>query len=258
MGLLYERAGRLNTKNAGFRPGQDVARGPGGTHVMVLERMAYMHGGQGYWNIFATVQGSDLSAGWALLDPASHYYWGADHADGHSYDYGDSTIRYLPSDGYYYLVPATPVQKWGHAPVLPGPYPCCIVQWVARSKDLAAWVDSVANPIMGWPGPHRGPGPHNSSVAPAINGAGDTTVFPGSVLDLFGTAADKEMCKNKTDNINRSDGDWVELPASFTAQLGLQGPAVFVVWVCGDQVVFGFGCAGIVNGTQDQWLQSYF
>ena len=38
------------------------------------------------------------------------------------------------------------------------------------------------------------------------------------------------------DNINRSDGDWVELPPSFTAQLGLSGPAVYVVWISGDQV----------------------
>ena len=38
------------------------------------------------------------------------------------------------------------------------------------------------------------------------------------------------------DNINRSDGDWVELPPSFTAQLGLSWPAVYVVWISGDQV----------------------
>ena len=35
--------------------------------------------------------------------------------------------------------------------------------------------------------------------------------------------------------INRSDGDWVELPPAFTAQLGLQGPAVYIVWICGDR-----------------------
>jgi hypothetical protein len=28
------------------------------------------------------------------------------------------------------------------------------------------------------------------------------------VLDEYGTAVAKEMCTNKTDNINRSDGDW--------------------------------------------------
>ena len=86
------------------------------------------------------------------------------------------------------------------------------------------------------------------------------------------------------DNINRSDGDWVELPPSFTAQLGLSGPAVYVVWISGDQVrtsppnchpllpsvdaqawvyrweqvVLGFGAQGIVNASQDEWLQSFF
>jgi hypothetical protein len=44
-------------------------------------------------------------------------------------------------------------------------------------------------------------------------GAGDTTVQPGSLLDQYGTPAAKEMCRSKTDQINRSDGDWVELPA---------------------------------------------
>ena len=55
-------------------------------------------------------------------------------------------------------------------------------------------------------------------------------VQPGSLLDEYGSAAVKQMCENKTDQINRSDGDWVELPASFTALLGLQGPAVYIVW----------------------------
>ena len=56
--------------------------------------------------------------------------------------------------------------------------------------------------------------------------------------------------------------DLVELPPSFTRLLGLQGPAVYVVWICGDQDPGSkspnFGCSGIVNATQDQWLQSYF
>ena len=58
------------------------------------------------------------------------------------------------SAGYFYIVPATPYQKWGHDRVLPGIYPCCFTQWVARSKDLRreTWVDSTANPIMGFPG----------------------------------------------------------------------------------------------------------
>ena len=92
---------------------------------------------------------------------------------------------------------------------------------------------ATANPIMGWPGPHIGPG--NGSLPSEHWGAGDTTVQPGSLLDQYGTSAVKEMCHNKTDQINRSDGDWVELPASFTALIGLQGPAVYIVWACGDR-----------------------
>ena len=56
--------------------------------------------------------------------------------------------------------------------------------------------------------------------------------------------------------------DLVELPPSFTRLLGLQGPATYLVWICGDQDPESkspnFGCSGIVNATQDQWLQSYF
>ena len=85
--------------------------------------------------------------------------WGNDHQFGHLYDYGDPTIRYLPSDGYFYIVPSTPLRAGRSAPIPPGPYPCCYVQWVARSRDLMTWEDGAyqdAEPFMGWPGPHRG------------------------------------------------------------------------------------------------------
>ena len=81
----------------------DVTKGPDGKHVMVLEMMVYMDGGQGYRSLFAET-GADLSQGWTLMDPATFFYSGG--AFGHAtlgapYDYGDPTIRYLPSDGYY-------------------------------------------------------------------------------------------------------------------------------------------------------------
>ena len=214
----------------------DVTKGPGGTHLMVLEQVVYMSGGQGYRNLFAQTSLNDLSIGWKLMDPSRFQYSGGGvRPQGGAYDYGDPTIRYFPSDGYYYIVPATPYQKWGHNRVLPGIYPCCFTQWVARSTDLTkdSWVDSPANPLMGFPGPHAGPG--NGSAPTEHWGANDSTVSPGSVLDQFGTAFDKLKCTNKTDNINRSDADFVELPASFTALMGLQGPAVYVVWACGDR-----------------------
>ena len=91
----------------------------------------------------------------------------------------------------------------------------------------------VCNLPCSFPGPHGGTG--NGSHPSHHLGAGDTTVQPGSVLDEHGTAADKEICRNKTDQINWSDMDLVELPPAFTRSLGLQGPAVYVVWICGDQ-----------------------
>ena len=61
-------------------------------------------------------------------------------------------------------------------------------------------------------------GPGNESAFPA-GVAGDTTVTPGSVLDQFGSATDKEMCTNKTDNINRSDGDCESIPFIYLSLL---------------------------------------
>ena len=57
------------------------------------------------------------------------------------------------------------------------------------------WTDGKSQdsaPFMGWPGPHAGPGPH---PAP---GVGDTTIAAGSVLDVYGSAADKQQALNKT------------------------------------------------------------
>ena len=101
----------------------DVTRGPNGTHVMVLEKITWQNGGQGYYNIFARTpadDGGDLSNNWVLMPPEKYFYWGGDHTDGHAFDYGDPTIRYLQSDEFFYIVPATPLQKWGDAPVAPG------------------------------------------------------------------------------------------------------------------------------------------
>ena len=44
-----------------------------------------------------------------------------------------------------------------------------------------------------------------------LNGP-DHTIIPGSLLDEYGTAAEKAFCHNETDDINRSDMDMVTLP----------------------------------------------
>ena len=97
-----------------------------------------------------------------------------------------------------------------------------------------------------FPGPHGSTG--NGSRPSDHMGAGDTAVQLGSALDECGTAADKGICRNKTDQINRSGTDLVELPPAFTRLLGLKGPAVYVVWICGDQDPGSkspnFGCSG--------------
>ena len=57
------------------------------------------------------------------------------------------------------------------------------------------WTDGKSQdtaPFMGWPGPHAGPGPHSAP------GVGDTTIAAGSVLDVYGSAADKQQALNKT------------------------------------------------------------
>ena len=129
------------------------------------------------------------------------------------------------------IVPATNYQKWGHAPVRPGIYPCCFTQWVGRSKDLKAWVDSTANPILGFPGPHDGPG--NGSVLPG-GAAGDRAVIPGSVLDQFGSAAAKEMCHNKTDDVRPPPRPAHPSPANHVAHTTHRA---FRAFPCADQPI---------------------
>jgi hypothetical protein len=122
------------------------------------------------------------------------------------------------------------------------------------------------NPILGWPGPNIGPGPH---VTP---GGTDHTVMPHSVLATLGSQADLQFLANQTDDVSRSDVDWVELPPEFMATVDAgeenstawAGAGVYVVWLAGDQGAGGrlsltTGVAGVVyNRTERAWLESYF
>ena len=80
-----------------------------------------------------------ISRAGTLLNTTTHRYWGNDHALGHNYDYGDPTLRYLPSDGYFYIVPSTPLRDGRTAGVPPSPYPCCFVQWVSAAAAFASF-----------------------------------------------------------------------------------------------------------------------
>ena len=83
---------------------------------MVLEMMVEMSGGQGYTNIFAET-GSDPSVGWKLMDPSRFKYSGGTYGravNPATQDFGDPTIRYLPSDGYYYIVVNDPQGPMRH------------------------------------------------------------------------------------------------------------------------------------------------
>jgi hypothetical protein len=83
----------------------------------------------------------------------------------------------------------------------------------------------------------------------------DHQIIPGSYLDQNGTDEEKEFVHNQTDDINRSDMDMVTLPNGQT----------YVVWLSGNQGVstppnipMGQSVAGIVNGTEQEWVESYF
>ena len=105
-----------------------VTRGHDGQHAMVLEQMVYTDGGQGCIIIFAQTASANLSLGWELMNTIMYQYsGGAGRTALLGYDYGDPTTRYLQSDGYYYIVPATWDKQGRSAPVAPGIYPCCAV-----------------------------------------------------------------------------------------------------------------------------------
>ena len=83
----------------------------------------------------------------------------------------------------------------------------------------------------------------------------DHTIIPGSYIDQYGNAVEKAYCHNETDDINRSDMDMVTLPNGQT----------YVVWGSGNQGVGspgnpgeGMSVAGIVHGTEQAWLESYW
>ena len=69
---------------------------------------------------------------------------------------------------------------------------------------------------------------------------------------------------NQTDDINRSDMDMVTLPAGLLGAHQTK-PWTYVVWGSGNQgagtkpnIGEGFSEAGLVQGSEQEWLESFF
>ena len=196
------------------------------------------HTGQGYLSIFAMcrqcAETDDLSFGWEILSPTDHVY----RRDRYS---ACPTLRYF--DGWFYIV-----VLFENVPSPRGPY-CgsngrrfdgCLASHVARSKDLVTWQEGGL--IMGLPDGNDTQGP-------------DHRIIPGSLLDQLGSDNQKTIAHNQTDDVNRSDMDFVTLPTGQT----------YLVWNTGNQgeatppnPPAGFSGAGLVDGTEQEWLESFF
>jgi hypothetical protein len=181
--------------------------------------------------------GSDLSNGWQLLNASTHLFTKSRYN-------ACPTIRYLPSDGYYYLL-----TLFSAVPPA-GTYDTVIV----RSKDLssASWSPAPSAPRI--------------VLAPDNRpGSLEHQVMPGSTLDMCGEECQrwngsvvppKEMsgtafranAANYTD-VDASDIDFVQLPNGST----------YIVYCTGNQQYgYAYNAAARVNATEEVWLQSFF
>ena len=196
-----------------------------------------------YFTVFAVCRAcaetEDLSHGWELLEPERFMY----KRDRLS---ADPTLRFF-SPWWYVVVAFEGVEH-------PAGKNChsnsthfvrgCITQNIARSRDLEHWEESASSvPFLGFPDGEDLSGPDHKLMA-------------GGLLEEEGTAEEKEWVRTQTDDVNRSDMDMVTLP---------NGQTFFVHWT-GNQgratppnnVHMSFQAAGLVNGTEQEWLESYF
>jgi DNA replicative helicase MCM subunit Mcm2 (Cdc46/Mcm family) len=203
--------------------------------------------GEGFSSIFAVCDDCDKtpsfhgSKGWRLLDPSKSIYSKDRYA-------ACPTFRWFA--GYWYIVTlfrGYDVSLCGY-PAVPNSTGCG-TEHMARSKDLVVWEESKY-------------GGHNSVLMGFSDGSDtlgpDHTILAGSFLDEHGTGAEREFVANATDDWNRSDMDMVTLPSGET----------YVIWMSGDQGHVYFpdinprvtiaSVAAIVNGTEQEWLESHF
>ena len=200
------------------------AREAGG-HVMAIELgKPSSFVGVPFTSVFAQRSidsgGDDLSAGWSLLDPATHVYTKAEVS-------ACPTIRYNDVDDYYYVVTLFAYHGRGG-----------YREMVVRSKDLATW-EVAAVPA----GAEAG----DASILECGDGAADKVVDGATIATNF-TAAMKARIAGARD-INNSDMDWVDTPAG----------DIYISYSWGNQEGIEFlGAAVVRNMSTNQWLQGYF
>jgi hypothetical protein len=189
----------------------------------------------------------DLETGWHVLDPSEHIY----RRDRYS---ACPTIRFF--DGWYYVVTLyenVRSPRGDRCGSSSSRWKWCLAEHIVRSRDLAVWEESPVGGndtlIMGYPDGDDLHGP-------------DHRILPGSYLAQNGSAAQKAYVANQTDDVNRSDMDMVTLPAGYA---GNEHPITYVVWLAGNQgeqtppnLPMAPNVAGIVNGTEQEWLESFF
>lgn len=219
----------------------DVAPvGKTGSFVMAIELQAPQSVvGVPFSTAFAVCDGcgSDLSTGWRLLDASTHLFTKARYN-------ACPTIRYVPSDGYYYLLTL-------FSGVTPGnTFDTVIV----RSKDLSSgsWSPTPSAPqIVLAPDNHPGSIEHRPMPGSTLDLCGDECQrWNGSAVPpqhVTGTAF-RANAKNYTD-IDASDIDFVQLPNGST----------YIVYCTGNQQYgYAYNAAAMVDSSVDVWLQSFF
>ena len=200
----------------------------------------------------------DLSTGWRLLDPEKSIY----RTDRYS---ACPTLRYF--GGWWYVVTlfegvANPNGKNCDSPSTK--WSACLAEHVVRTEGFLTWHEPTQSTEGGKPG--------NTSIITGLPDGGDLSgpdhqITPGSYLDQADSSAwneAKARCKNQTDDINRSDMDMVTLPAGMLGTHQTK-PWTYVIYDSGNQGVVtppntaeGFSEAGLVEGSEQEWLESFF
>ncbi len=200
----------------------------------------------------------DLSTGWKLLDPTKSIY----RTDRYS---ACPTLRFF--GGWWYVITLyegvqNPKGKMCNSKSTI--WSACLAEHVVRTQDFLTWHEATQSTEGGVAG-------NTSTIMGLPDGddirGPDHQITTGSFLDQANNSAfnsAKARCKNQTDDINRSDMDMVTLPAGMLGPHQTK-PNTYVVWISGNQGAAtppnrgeGFSEAGLVEGSEQEWLESFF